>query len=903
MSVESARPIAVGTRIGPYEIAGWIGAGGMGEVYRARDARLGREVAIKLIPAAVVTDASRVHRFEQEARAAGQLNHPNILAVYDVGTHDGAPYIVSELLEGETLGDRLRGGALQARKALGVAHQIAEGLAAAHGRGIVHRDLKPDNLFLTSDGRVKILDFGVAKLARPEDEAARQTGLPTETAPGMVMGTAGYMSPEQARGEAVDPRSDLFSFGSILYEMLAGRAAFTRPSTPETMTAIIKEDPPPLPATVPAALERIVSRCLEKTREARFQSARDLAFGLELSGTTGAQALAVDRPRWPAQRALPWALSGALALGLAAAVAWNADRPVSPPAIARFPLTLPADQQFDGSGGAHIVAMSPDGSQLAYLAQPFHLYLRSMSELDVKAVPGTGSYKGVREPVFSPDGRSIAFFAVVDQTLKRMAVTGGAAQTICAAESPTGISWGPDGILFGQGSKGISRVAANGGAPEVLVRVKDGETAHGPQLLPGGRHVLFTLASGSASDRWDKARIVVYSVATGEQKQLMSGGSDARYVPTGHLVYALSGSLHAVAFDLDRLAVRGDPVAMVEGVARAAGAFTAAAQYAISDTGALIYVPGPASTALAELDVALADRQGNVEPLNLPPGSYSAPRVSPDGTRIAFGNDDDAEAIVWIHELAGRSTMRRLASVGNNRFPTWTADNNRIAYQSDREGDAAIWWQPADGSGSAERLTTPAAGETHAPESWSPDGSVVLFSIQRGREFSLATLSLRDRKVAPFGAVRSSTPTSAVFSPDGRWVAYSSTERSLTTVYVEPFPASGSRYSLFARGSDLPHHPRWSPDGTELFYNPRVGGFEVVSVTTRPAFGFGTPMAVPRRLRLGPAASRTTYDVMPSGKLVGIVTAGSSEFLRGSFNELRVVLHWFEELKRRVPQP
>ena len=279
--------VATGTRIGPYEIVGWLGAGGMGDVYRARDPRLGREVAIKLIPETFATDTLRVHRFEQEARAAGQLNHPNILAVYDVGTHAGAPYIVSELLEGESLRSRLQGGALPSRKAVDYARQTAEGLAAAHDKGIVHRDLKPDNLFITSDGRVKILDFGIAKLTRPSDDAARHTSGPTETEAGMVVGTAGYMSPEQVRGEAVDARSDIFSFGAILYEMLTGRPAFTRETAAETMAAILKEDPPePLPTTVPPALERIVSRCLEKTRETRFQSARDLAFGLEvLSGT------------------------------------------------------------------------------------------------------------------------------------------------------------------------------------------------------------------------------------------------------------------------------------------------------------------------------------------------------------------------------------------------------------------------------------------------------------------------------------------------------------------------------------------------------------------------------------------------------------------------------------------
>jgi serine/threonine-protein kinase len=408
--------------------------------------------------------------------------------------------------------------------------------------------------------------------------------------------------------------------------------------------------------------------------------------------------------------------------------------------------------------------------------------------------------------------------------------------------------------------------------------------------------VLFTLATGTARDRGDRAHIVVQSLKSSEQKLLIDGGSDARYVPTGHIVYALSGSLYAVPFDAQRLEVNGAALPIVEGVSRDSGGVAGVANFSFSSTGSLVYVPGPVS-ATALLDIGLMDRKGKVEPLKLPPGAYAWPRVSPDGTRIAFVNDDDKEAIVWIYDLSGTSAMQRLTSGGNNRFPIWTSDSKRVAFQSDRDGDVAIFWQPADG-GTAERVTRPEPGESHAPESWSPKGDSFLFSVTKGSDVSLWSFSLQDRKATPFGGVHSSNPTNAVFSPDGKWVAYASTERGMTTIYVQPFPATGTRYQLFARGSDSPHHPRWSPDGKELFYDPRVPGFEAVSVTTHPTFAFGNAVAVPKLFLMAGAGLRTPYDITPDGKLVGRITAGQTEYVRSSIDRIQVVLNWFEELKK-----
>ena len=434
---------------------------------------------------------------------------------------------------------------------------------------------------------------------------------------------------------------------------------------------------------------------------------------------------------------------------------------------------------------------------MAYLANG-RLYLRSMSELEARAIAGrpagpTSTSSFVTSPVFSPDSQSVAFWSSADQTLKKVVVGGGAAVTICRADQPFGVSWGTDGIVFGQPDKGIMRVSANGGTPEVLVGVKDGEQAYGPQILPGGETVLFTLATGTAAERWDQAQIVTHSLRSGERKTLVDGGSDGRYVPTGHLVYAVGGIVFAVPMDLRRLEVTGGPVPIVEGVRRA-NTITGAAQFDFSSTGSLVYLPGPISATTVQSELALIDRKGGVELLKLPPGSYQHPRASPNGTQIAFATDDGKEAIVWIYDLGGTASMRQLTFGGKNRFPIWSADGQRVAFQSDREGDLGIFWQRADGSGAAERLTKADQGTSHVPESWSPKDERFLFGVTKGSSVSLWTFSLLDKKATQFGDVQSQSPINAAFSPDGRWVAYTVTEGAVTGIYVQPFPATGAKY-------------------------------------------------------------------------------------------------------------
>jgi Tol biopolymer transport system component len=519
--------------------------------------------------------------------------------------------------------------------------------------------------------------------------------------------------------------------------------------------------------------------------------------------------------------------------------------------------------------------------------------------------------QALSDPTFSPDGQSIAFYAPADQAIKRIAVTGGVAVTICRADIPYGIDWQPDGIVFGQGRKGIMRVSPNGRTPETLVRVNEAEEAHGPQLLPDGQHVLFTLATGIDFDRWDKARVVVQSLVSGERKTLIEPATDGRYVQTGHLVYAFGPALFAVPFDAGRLAATGGPVAMIAGVSRSAGRETGGAQFALSNNGSLAYVPGGTSgPEWGQQELLLADQKGSVDLLKLPPGPYrGGPRASPDGTHIAFGTDDGDEAIVYTYDLAATSPMRRLTFGGRNRFPVWSADARHVAFQSDREGDVAIFQQQADGTGTAERLTKPEPGEAHMPESWSSDGKTLLFSVTKGVDVSLWTLSLATRLPTPFGEVHSSYPTGARFSPDGRWVAYAQTGEGMARIgiYVQPFPATGARYQLFVKEVtattriNTPHKVAWSPDGKQLFYIPRLGGFEVVSVTTKPTFAFGNAVAVPRGFAPGAPNSRTLYDMTPSGKFLGLRPVGQVDVRDFSAPRIELVLNWFEELRARVP--
>jgi eukaryotic-like serine/threonine-protein kinase len=904
-----------GTRIGTYEVEVKLGAGGMGEVYKARDTRLGRHVAIKALPDLVSNDPERVARFEREAQVLAALSHPHIGAIYGLEVADAGKsrYLILEFIDGESLAMRLIRGPLPFDEAVTYARQMLDALEAAHEKGIVHRDLKPANVMLTTENQIKILDFGLARVI-DSDPTASVSNSPTltfaATQAGVVLGTAAYMSPEQAKGRVADRRSDVWAFGCVFFEMLTGKRVFEGEDVSETLAAVLRADPDwnVLPADVPPGVRTVIKRCLTRDRKTRIPEISTVRFLLQDALTAPAApepapvvAAAPKTPLW--KRAVPIALAALVTGAVGVAVAWYL-KPAPPAAVSRFDVSLPDNVTFTGTG-RHFVAVSPDGARMAFVASN-RLYLRSMTEFDAKPIQGTDALSNITEATFSPDSQSIAFYASIDNTIKRVAITGGAPVTICPAQNPYGMNWSEYGIVFAQAEdKGIFRVSANSGTPERIITVKDPEFAHGPQILPGGETVMFTLTTGTGADRWEKGEVVAQSIKTGERKRLVPGGTDARYLPTGHLVYALGGTLFAVPFDLDRLEVKGGPVPVVEGVRRSPGATSGASQYGVSTNGSLIYVPGPSSASSAQLDIVIGERNGGMIALKLQPGPYDSPRVSPDGKRVTFGTQETKESIVWTFDLAGTSAMQRLTFGGNNRYPIWSSDSKRVTFQSDREKDLGLFWQLADGTGAVERLTKASEGESHEPHSWSPlPNRILLYDVRKGTDVTLWMLSLPDKKITQFAGVHSTnSPTGAVFSPDGKWVAYTSTEGAKTTVYVQPFPPTGAKYELLARGADGPHEVAWSHDGKEIFYNPRPGGFEAVSVITQPTFAFSNPTNVSRSFTLGPPASRRAYDVTPDGKFIGVAAAGTAGLAGPALTtKTNVVLNWFEELRQRVPK-
>jgi serine/threonine-protein kinase len=898
----------------------------MGEVYRASDTKLNRDVALKILPDIVAQDPERLGRFKREAQLLAALNHPHIGAIYGFDEAGDRHFLVLELIDGETLAERIARGPLPVPEALAIANQIAEALELAHEKGIIHRDLKPANVKITADGKVKVLDFGLAKAmekgsATGEPGSARAMNSPTlslmATEAGLILGTAAYMSPEQAKGFATDQRTDVFSFGCVLYEMLSGRKAFDADTATETLAAVLlrEADLNALPGDLHPGLRALVVRCLEKNPKRRWHAIGDVRYEIEAivanpQGASSAPPVSVSatpaampRPLW--KRALPVLLTAVVAAGVAGLV--ERLRPTPTATVVRFPFVLPDDQSFPLRAGNALVAISPDGASLVYAANR-QLYVRAVGEMEARPIPGT--LLDAIYPFFSPDGQWIGFVSVQERTLKKIAATGGASVTLCKSEGfVEGASWDGDAIVFAQNGKGIFRVSANGGEPEVIAATSASEAVYGPQLIDGGKAVLFTVTSEAGSSRWDKAQIVVQSIGAGDRKVIVRGGSDARYIAgTGHLVYALGGTLLAVPFDARRREVRGGPIPVVDQVARAGNAATqsAVAHYAVSPAGALAYVPGTgATTPTTPTALALVERGGAVHRLELPPQPYVHPRLSPDGKQIAVGTDDGKDAVVWVYDLKAGGSPRRLTFGGRNQFPIWSPDERYITFQSDREGDAGIYRQPADGSGGAERLTRAETGVRHEPESWSPDGTTLTFNLVRGSNQGVWTVSMDgDRKPKEFVDTPAGVEKHSTFSPNGRWLAYMSTGISgagATEIYVQPFPATGAKYQI---STDEGRAPLWSRDGRQLFYHQvTTNTLVVVEVRTEPSFTFGKLTPLPIEGTIHPIAQRN-YDVTPDGKQLLVVLPVASarkDSTTRPTQQINVVLNWFEELKARVP--
>lgn len=889
-----------------FELVGTLGCGGMGEVYLGRDTQLNREVAIKVLSSTFTGDPDRLARFRREAQVLASLNHPNIGAIYSFEESDGIHALALEYVVGPTLADQIARGPIPLETALSIARQIAEALEAAHEKGITHRDLKPANVKITPQGVVKVLDFGLAKIAEPVTGPGNPRSSPTltmgETEAGMIMGTAAYMAPEQARGQVVDKRADIWAFGVVLWEMLTGKQMFSGQTTSDVLAGVLKSEPD-LQA-VPAQVRPLLARCLERDPRQRLRDIGEARFLIE-SPSRSLLTQSSTPLRLPKRRFFPIAIALVAAAALAAGTALYFSEKRSPSFVRRFIIAAPPDQLLNWPTTGNLLALSPDSRNLVYVAND-RLYLRPLSDFHARPVGGTEGYQSVTDPVFSPDGRWLAFYARGDQTIKRISVAGGAALTICKAEMLFGIEWAPDAIYFGQSHKGVMRVSPEGGAPEEVVHVNPGEQAHGPHLLPGGHYMLVTIARGNDYNQWNSARIVLFSLSTGERRVLIEGGRDARYIPTGHLIYGHRGNLFAIPFDLGSMKTTGSPAQVLEGVSMSGGQHTGAVQISVSHDGSMAYLPETVVSNLAPFFMGFADRSGKIERLNVPLGSLKSPRISPDGRRIAFAPNSvdmpDEPAVIWLYDVAGDKTIRRLTYAGHNRFPIWTADSSRVVFQSDRDGDLAIFWQRADGAGTAERLTRPEKGSFHVPESWSRTDDVLLYSVENGSNFTLWTLSRKTGKSMPFGGVRSVYPTDARFSPDGKWIVYASAESpGPTTISVQPFPATGAKYQLFVKGiNDTPHKPAWSADGKELVYVPRFGGFEAVKVSTHPEFAFGTASQIPRSFVTGSPNTRSTYDVTPDGRFLGMFPPNGPE----QFNpprEIAIVLDWFGELRAKVP--
>ena len=850
-----------GTKLGDYEVQALLGSGGMGEVFRARDERLGRDVAIKVLPQSLALDSERLRRFEQEAQAAAALNHPNILAVFQMGSYEGSPYLVSELLEGETLRECLKAGPVTVRKAVDYAIQIARGLAAAHDKGIVHRDLKPENLFVTRDGRVKILDFGLAKLVQAQ-QSDQATATLIDTQVGTVMGTAGYMAPEQVRGQAVDRRADIFAFGAILYEMLVGKRAFQGNTAADTMGAILKEDPPSLAdfvTNLPPVLQRIIHRCLEKSPELRFQSASDLAFAMEaISGSAEGNAITAGR------RSIPlWMLAGSAALLLITMIAvilWRKPSPeVGPSSPVRFAIGLAGEDTIGEHLGSS-VALSPDGKQIAYVVNhgaERSIYVRSLDRLESVPVAGTEGGSG---PFFSPDGDWIGFIA--DGKLKKVPVSGGRAAALCDVAVLTGASWGAgDTIVYTPNfNVGLFAISAGGGTPRRLTTpdATQGEFHFLPDFLPGGKEVIFTIWSGSASI--DQSRLAVLSLDSGKWRVIMENGWSGRYAP-GHLVFVRGTGLMTVPFDWKKFRTLGPAVSVADGVWR--DLYGGSAHIAVSQSGSLAYIP--ASVAAAQRSLVWVSRSGERQLVSNVRNPYTAPRLSPDGRLLAMWMATEFVANVWIYDLA-RDTLSRLTFGADDHTAAWSPDGKMLAFESSRSGTHQLYIQPADGTGNPTQVTTGA--NEHYVCDWSPDGrylAYVEWSLASGANLWTIEVGAQAHEQPRPLATTPFTEKQAAFSPDGRWIAFTSDESGQSEVYVQPFPGPGPKRQISSGGGQ---EPAWSHSGQELFYRT-LGRMSTVAVREND----GELMAErPKPLFQGlfhytPTFSRT-YDVAPDGRFL-----------------------------------
>jgi len=897
--------LAAGARLGPYEVVSLLGTGGMGEVYRASDTKLGRHVAIKVLPEGVASDPDRLARFHREAHVLASLNHPNIAAIYGFEDSTGVHALVMELVDGPTLAERIAQGPIPVGEALAAATQIAAALDYAHERGIVHRDLKPANIKVTPERAVKVLDFGLARVIAV-DGAVHETQAPTmtigSTREGTVLGTPAYMSPEQARGQAIDKRTDIWAFGCVLFEMLAGRAPFARQTATEALAAVIERDPDwqALPASTPAAIVTLLERCLTKPLERRLRDIGDVRHYLDDARGSAP----VPRRRRRRITVVAAVVLGAAALAVAvASLTRMARRIAAPPAeVTRLLIPLGSSDVFNIEGQPPF-AVSPDGHRVVFAINQ-RLYTRQLDRLDAQPIAGTeppsslGPGRGpnwARSPFFSPDGQWVGFFE--GAVLMKVPVTGGVAQTVSSQAPATSPSkWLADGtILFGTngpegaGAGGIWRVAASGGAPERIVPLKSGEWPLSPQLLPGGSEVLFTL---SRADRTDDADVVIQSLSTGERHIVWHGGHSARYLETGHLLFGHDRTLFAVRFDRARYRTIGAPVPVVSDIAQeiAAGAW-GGLEYDVADDGTLVYLPDSAVRLRRVLE--WVDRGGSGQPLDIEPRAYEYPRISPDGKRVLLDLRDQQND-AWVWDFDHRALTRVTFDRHSGGPVVWTADGARAIYAPNRDGVINLFWKPISG-GDEERLLT--STNTQFANAVTPDGRSLLFEeVDPKTKFDLRLLALdHSRESTPLIASPFNDQNPAL-STDGAWLAYQSDESGRAEIYVRPFPnVEAGRWQVSIAGGT---RPLWSRDGRELFFLDLERRLTVVDVQVKPAFRVGPARTLFDTKPFGLEGINRNFDISPDGRRFLFV---QNLPIPPDAKRFVVVQHWLEELVRLVP--
>jgi len=894
-----------GYRIGPYEVVTLLGAGGMGQVFRARDTKLNRDVALKVLPDSFELDSDRKARFTREAHMLAALNHPNIAAIYGLEDSQDRHALILELVDGLTIADMIAHGPVPLVGAVGIARQIAEALEAAHDKGIIHRDLKPANIKVTDSGVVKVLDFGLAKVwggAADYGIGAGPTVMATRLGQPVVLGTPAYMSPEQARGRALDKRTDIWSFGCVLFEMLTGRMAFRGDTVSDTIARVLERDVDwaELPVSCPPRIRELLRRCLQKDPGRRLRDIGDARLELEMlddAATAPADAAtASDRAPLPnlgiQMRGGRLLAAGLVLVVASAALAVWVDRktpretpagaPVTRP-VRRFAFQPPADAPLLAS---FLFTLSPDGTRLVYAARVaagIRLQMRRLDQLEVEPLAG---FEGALMPFFSPDGQSIGFYS--EGRIRRAPATGGEPVTI--AETPRGIigaSWGPDGtILFGGIASPLRRVPAEGGIPVPLMELSEaaGEVDHHtPFYLPDGTAFLFGVHAGR-----ELFRVAARSLVTGEQRILVQDGFQPRYAASGHLVFARGSTLLATPFDSERLAITGPEVALVERLATVQDSGWAA--YSISKDGTLAYVPAPS---LAGRTLVWVDRTGHVQPAAMPPQAYFFPSLSPDGQRLAFQVADSRRSDIWIHRFADGAATR-IAVEGLNSRPDWTRDGQHVTFSTRRGEERFLVTQTVDGTSSTETLASSRRTDLWAG-SWTPDGQALAFVDAPPTDISDIKLLRRSGGAVEPLIEGPGTQRGPSFSPDGRWLAYESDESGRFEVYVRPFPASGVPRQISTNGGGL---ARWSSDGREVFFM-LARRLYAVPIRTAPTLEVGAPRLL-FELSFGPTGGGVgppPWDVTPDGQRFIFVKPGDDELapLR-----IHIVENWFEELKRRV---